>query len=83
MELLRNGKAWIVWSFADGSKRTFLTTLSPAVMAEERVPLKDGFLYDLEHHCYEEMRDDVTEVEIFSEKPQYEEEVLKFASRFI
>lgn len=83
MDLLMNGKAWVVWSFADGSKRTFLTTLSSAVMAEEGVKLREGYLYDLEHHCYEEMRSDVVDVSIYEEKPEFDEEVLKFASRFI
>lgn len=83
MELLINGKAWVVWSFSDGSKRTLFTTLSPAIMAEEGVSLKRGFLYDFRTHCYEKMRDDVVEVEIFENKPEFKEEVLQFASRFI
>ena len=83
MELLKNGKAWLVWSFADGSKRTLLTTLSPAVMAAEGVPVKNGYVYDFAHHCYELMRNDVVNVEVFAEKPEFEEEVLKFAGKFI
>ena len=83
MELLKKGKAWVVWSFSDGSKRTILTTLSVDVMAAEGVVIKEGYVYDFEHHCYELMRDDVQSVEVFAERPKFKKEVLQFASRFI
>lgn len=83
MELLKKGKAWVVWGFADGSKRTIWTTLSADVMAAEGIAVKKGYVYDFAHHCYELMRDDVQDVEVFTEKPKFEKEVLQFASRFI
>ena len=71
---------WIVFSFADGSKRHLYTTLSKKLLAD----VKEDFLYDLVSHSYVRIRKDAVSVDFYEKKPVYgDEEVLSFASKFI
>ena len=75
---------WIVFSFADGSKRHLYTTLSKQLLADVNARLKEDFLYDLVSHSYVRIRKDAVSVDFYEKKPVYgDEEVLSFASKFI
>lgn len=83
MDRLKNGTAWVVFNFKDGSKRTVFTTLSQDILLDKGITMKKGFLYDLEHNSYVRLRNDAESIDIFEEKPEYDVEVLRFASKYI
>lgn len=83
MEELKEGWAWVTWSFADGSKKHVLSTLSPVLLGKVGVLPKSGYLYDKNRREYVRFRDDAIDVSVSKEKPVYEKEVLQFASQFI
>lgn len=65
---------WVVFSFADGSKRHVYTTLSQELLAEVNARLREGFLYDLFSHSYVKIREDAIAVDFFEKKPEYDSE---------
>ena len=83
MDALYNGAAWVVLTFSDGTKQCIYTTLCPSYCAKTHVKLKEGYFFDLLKNEYIPFREDAVEIEVFSDKPKFDEEVLRFASRFI
>ena len=67
----------------NGSKMTMKTSLSKEYLESFGISLRNGYLFDLEKLRYIKNREDAVSVEVFNEKPEYESEVLRFASRFI
>lgn len=83
MEKLINGKAWVIFTFSDGTKQCVYTTLNTKIMKEYGVPLKPHTLFNLHTLQYVPFREDAKSVDIVDTKPIFDEEVLNFASRFI
>lgn len=83
MERLYHKKAWVVFRFQDGTRITINTTLSHALLQKEGIMPRKGFLWDFNRNRYMKFRRDAVSVDVFDNRPVYDEEVLQFASRFI
>lgn len=83
MEILQQGDGWVQIVFGDGTRQTIHTSLNKEYLNSVGAELRQGFLFDLEHLRYVPNREDATEVTVSKEKPEYDTEVLRFASRFI
>lgn len=83
MEKLLAGVAWVSMVFDDGSIMTFRTSLNKEFLNSRGIPLREGYLYDLDKMKFVRFREDAEQVNVYDEKPEYDSEVLKFASRFI
>lgn len=83
IELLLDGEAWIVLHFMDGTTNTFKSTFNTDILKRFGITLMPNFLFDLERLQLIRWRDDIVDVEIFSKRPEYEDEVKKFENRFV
>ncbi|GEM_PF-2677596 len=83
VEDLAIGDAWVCMYFADGSVQTVHTTTNTEILKRRGVEPRLNYFYDLERMEYTKFRSDSMKIEIMKEKPNYESEVLNFASRFI
>ena len=83
LKILAGGYGWVSMYFKDGSVQTIHTTLNLDKLAERGVELRSSTFYDLDRMEYVPFRSDTDRLEIHRNKPEYELEVLNFASRFI
>ena len=83
MDMLYKGKAWVVFNFKDGTKITIYTSLSVKVLRSEGVEPRKNYLWDFNRGIFVAFRQDAESIDIFEDKPLFDEEVLNFASRFI
>lgn len=83
MKELKNGIAYVVFVFRDGTRQTIRTTLNQEILKRYGVTQRDKFLYDISHAEYVRMRDDAVSVEVSKEKQHMKGGVLGFADRFI
>lgn len=83
MDLLCKDKAWVVFNFKDGTKVTIFTSISEKILRAEGVEPRKDYLWDFNRGIYIPFRSDAESVDIFKERPLFDEEVLNFASRFI
>lgn len=81
--MLKNQKAWITMYFDDNSVKCLQTTLNKDILASFGVTPKAGYLYDLERGEYVAFREDASTINVTAEKPEFEDEVINFANRFI
>ena len=82
-DLLQTTACWVCMHFADTSVRKVHTTLNPDILAEYGVTPRKNYFYDLEANVFVPFREDACEVTISADRPEYEQEVLQFANRFI
>lgn len=83
LKILSAGIGWVELTFPDDSRKLIRTSLNEQVLNEFGVQAKEGFLFNLDTGDYEPFRVDAKDVNIFSEKPTYDSEVISFANRFV
>lgn len=83
MELLKHGEGWVVMTFKDGSKQSVYTTLCLDIYKKYGITVRPGYFYDLVHNKYVAYRHDAVSIDVYKEKPEFDEEVLRFASAYI
>lgn len=83
MELLLDGCAWVRFIFNDGTVQTIYTTLNDEVLKRYGVSRQHDRFFDLQKLQFVDFREDACSVEVSAEKPEFDTEVLRFASRFI
>ena len=83
IDTLCAGKAWVNMRFTDGTVRSVHTTLNSKILAEYGVENREDHFFDLDRGIFVHFRTDATDISVTQSKPEYDEEVLQFASRFI
>lgn len=83
LAMLKNQKAWVTMHFDDNSVKCIQTTLNKDILASFGVTPKAGYFYDLVRGEYVAFREDAIKVDVTTEKPIFEDEVINFANRFI
>lgn len=83
MEILLQGDGWVVMMFEDGTAQSVHTSLNPAVLAEFGIEPTVNKFFDLDRLRFVSFREDAKSVIVTKEKPEFDLEVLRFASRFI
>jgi hypothetical protein len=83
MELLINGIGYVSLRFSDGSCKTIRASLNKGILSSYGVESRQGYFYDIDKQQFVEFRPDADTVEVYDHFPIYENEVVKFASRFI
>lgn len=82
-DLLENSDCWVNMEFSDGTIQSIHTTLNTSLLSKYGATTKIDHFFDLDRGIFVPFRKDATSVTISKEKPQYDKEVLQFASRFI
>lgn len=83
MDILMNGDGWVQMVFRDGTVQSIHTSLNESFLRSNGAGVKQGYLFDLERLRYVCFREDATEVFVTKEKPEFDSEVLEFASKYI
>ena len=83
MELLQAGIAWVVLKFSDNSVQLIRTTLNESILTNYGVKPRVGYFYDLNHGVFVQFREDAIDITVSEQKPEFQDEVINFANRFI
>lgn len=83
MNILFTTDGWVVLHFADGTMQTIHTTFNERLLDVYGIHPVDGKFFDIDRLQLIDFRKDAVDIEVFADKPEYDSEVAKFASRFI
>lgn len=83
LDILKNGVGWVTMRYPDGSVRVIKTTMREDILEKYGAELKNDRCYDLVRGEYVLFSDTVSNIEVSSDIPVFDDEVINFANRFI
>lgn len=83
LDIIKNGIGYVTMTFSDNSVKVIRTTINSQILHEKGVGVKPNTFFDLDKYKYYKFRDDVVDISVSKEKPQFDSEVINFANKFI
>lgn len=83
MEILLHGVGYVIFTFSDKSMKVIKTTLNKKILDEYGVSAKEHHIFCIDTGTFIPIREDAVDITVSSEFPTFDNEVNKFASKFI